>query len=80
MLGWRVRIVVNSLNISFCTSASQSGATCTQNNQPTECVPNAVCENKGSGIKCYCTSDYYDSNGINPDGTCSASKSWSWCH
>ncbi|XP_076078831.1 uncharacterized protein LOC143048847 [Mytilus galloprovincialis] len=54
-----------------CKLELQSGVTCTQNNQPTECVPNAVCENKGPGLKCYCTSDYYDSNSNNPGGTCS---------
>ncbi|XP_071135948.1 tenascin-like [Mytilus edulis] len=55
-----------------CEQELQTGVTCTQSNQPIECVPNAVCENKGSGQKCYCTSDYYDSNGINPGGTCSS--------
>ncbi|XP_071135947.1 protein eyes shut homolog [Mytilus edulis] len=55
-----------------CILELQAGVTCTHNNQPTECVPNAVCRNKGSGIKCYCTSDYYDSNGSNSGGTCNA--------
>lgn len=52
--------------------------TCSLINQPIECVTNAVCENRGSGLKCYCNSDYYDSNGSSYGGTCSASKSW--CH
>lgn len=44
----------------------ESGVPCTLANQPTECVPNAVCQ----GGVCTCSSGYYDDNFDTGGGQC----------
>lgn len=52
---------------------------CTQNNQPTECIPNAVCKSSGdTGLMCTCNSGYYDSNFANSKGYCELGKYSMW--
>ncbi|CAC5380279.1 unnamed protein product [Mytilus coruscus] len=57
-----------------CVAEREFGVTCTQNNQPKECVTNAVCKNGGSGLKCYCNTGFYDNNFAASGGQCIPEK------
>ncbi|XP_076078838.1 uncharacterized protein LOC143048854 [Mytilus galloprovincialis] len=57
-------------NGGTCAPEKESGVTCTLGNQPTECVPNAVCQ----GGVCTCNTGYYDDNFDTGGGQCIPEK------
>jgi hypothetical protein len=59
--------VITVLVTLFVILEKLPGINCTQG---IECVPNAECQNGGSGLECTCTSNFYANGGM-----CVASKS-----
>ena len=56
----------------ICIVELQSGDTCKNEGESTECIPKAVCTKNGSLLTCTCNSGFYDDNFSTTGGLCVA--------